>query len=195
MESPLKTAPTFPRTYGRQLCHAAYIRPFQELGLAVVDVLHLDDELRLGLQGVARQPVQGLSPQGVEGLLLPVQTLRGVDVSRELVDDEDGPGAFAGDGVLDGSLALVRVGVDLEPDAHTVRECLHQSEWISAIGSTRDHFVGVDCCSKEPCHIFCNQQQKQSIYPLNEHHTLFYGKAILYSILNKFLMKAITLLC
>lgn len=79
----------------------------QEAGLAVVDVLNLDDELRLGLQQAVGGAVPGLSPQRVEGLLLPVQALHGVDVARQLIDQEDGPSALARDGVLDGPVPLV----------------------------------------------------------------------------------------
>lgn len=39
-------------TYGRQLRHAADIGTLQELGLAVVNVLHLDDKLWLWFQGI-----------------------------------------------------------------------------------------------------------------------------------------------
>lgn len=68
-------------TYGWQLCHAANIGTLQELRLTVVDVLHLDDKLWLRFQRVVGQPVSGLSPERVEGLLFPVQSLSGMDVS------------------------------------------------------------------------------------------------------------------
>ena len=79
----------------------------QEAGLAVVDVLHLDDELRLGLQQAVGGTVPSLSPQCVEGLLFPVQALHGMDVARQLVDQEDGPSTLTRDGVLDGPVTLV----------------------------------------------------------------------------------------
>lgn len=86
----------------------------QEAGLAVVDVLHLDDELRLRLQQAVGGAVPGLSPQRVEGFLLAVQALHGMDVARELINQEDGPSALTGDGVLDGPVTLIGVRVDLE---------------------------------------------------------------------------------
>lgn len=100
-------------TYGRQFSHTPNVGSLQELGLAVVDVLDLDDKLRLGLQGFVTEAAPSLGSEGVVGLLLPVQSLRGVDVSRQLVDDEDRPRPLPGDGVLDGALALVGVRVDL----------------------------------------------------------------------------------
>lgn len=96
-------------TDGGQLRHAADVGPLQEAWLAVVDVLHLDDELRLGLQQLVRLPVPGLRPQRVEGFLLPVQALGGVDVTCDLIDEEDGPCALPGDRVLDGAVSLIRV--------------------------------------------------------------------------------------
>lgn len=79
----------------------------QEAGLAVVDVLHLDDELRLRLQQAVGGTVPSLSPQRVEGLLFPVQAFHGVDVACQLINQEDGPSALARDGVLDGPITLV----------------------------------------------------------------------------------------
>ena len=79
----------------------------QKAGLAVVDVLHLDDELRLGLQKAVGGTVPSLGPERVEGFLLAVQSLHGVDVAGQLIDQEDGARALARDGVLDGPVALV----------------------------------------------------------------------------------------
>lgn len=101
------TLPLSRPTDGGQLRHAADVGPLQEARLAVVDVLHLDDELRLGLQQLVRLPVPGLRPQRVEGFLLPVQALGGVDVTCDLIDEEDGPCALPGDGVLDGAVSLI----------------------------------------------------------------------------------------
>lgn len=81
--------------------------------LTVVDVLHFDDELRLGLQQTVGGSIPGLGPQCVEGLLLPVQALCGMDVTCQLVDQEDGPCTLARDGVLDGAVTFVRIRVDL----------------------------------------------------------------------------------
>lgn len=67
-------------TYGRQLRHAADVGSLQELGLAVVDVLHLDDKLLLWFQEVVGQTLPRLSPKRVKCLLLPVQSLGGMDV-------------------------------------------------------------------------------------------------------------------
>lgn len=79
----------------------------QEAGLAVVDVLHLDDELRLGLQQAVGGAVPSLGPQRIEGFLLTVQPLHGMDVTCQLIDQEDGACALTRDGVLDGPVTLV----------------------------------------------------------------------------------------
>lgn len=79
----------------------------------VVDVLHFDDELRLGLQQTVGGSIPGLGPERVEGFLFSVQAFRGVDVTCQLVNQEDGPCTFARDGVLDGPVAFVRIRVDL----------------------------------------------------------------------------------
>lgn len=81
----------------------------QEPGLVVVDVLDLDDELGLGLQGPVSQAVPGLSAEHVLGLHLPVQPLDGVDVARGVVDGEGGAGALARQDVLNGPVPFVHV--------------------------------------------------------------------------------------
>lgn len=101
-------------TYGWQLRHTADVGTLQELGLAVVDVLHLDDELWLRFQGVVGQTVPRLSPKRVKCLLFSVQSLGGVDVSCQLIDDEDGTNPFSGDCVLDVALTFIRVCMDLK---------------------------------------------------------------------------------
>lgn len=79
----------------------------QEAGLAVIDVLHLDDELRLRLQQAVGGAVASLGPQRVEGFLLTVQALHGMDVACQFIDQEDGACALARDGVLDGPVTLI----------------------------------------------------------------------------------------
>lgn len=100
-------------TDGGELGHAPDVGPPQEPGFAVVDVLHLDDKFRLGLQQPVGLAVPRLSPQRVEGLPLAIQALRGVNVPRQLIDQEDGAGPLPGDSVLDGAVPLVRVRVNL----------------------------------------------------------------------------------
>lgn len=96
-------------TDGGQLRHTSDGGAPPEAGLAVVDVLYLDDKLRFGLQQAVGLAVPGLSPQCVEGLLLPIKALRGVNVARQLINQEDGAGPLSRDGVLDGAVAFVGV--------------------------------------------------------------------------------------
>lgn len=100
-------------TDGGELSHAPDVGPPQEPGLAVVDVLHLDDKFRLGLQQLVGLAVPRLSPQRVEGFPLAIEALRGMNVPRQLIDQEDGAGTLPGDGVLDGAVALIGVRVNL----------------------------------------------------------------------------------
>lgn len=100
-------------TDGREFSHTPYVGPPQEPGLAVVDVLHLDDKFRLGLQQLVGLAVPRLSPQRVEGFLLAIEALRGMNVPRQLIDQEDGAGTLPGDGVLDGAVTLIGVRVNL----------------------------------------------------------------------------------
>lgn len=112
---PSPQSPRIPQpTCGGELGHTANVGAVQEAGLAVVDVLHLDDELRLRLQQAVGGTVPSLGSQRIEGFLLTVQPLHGMDVTCQLIDQEDGAGALARDGVLDGPVTLIGVRVDLE---------------------------------------------------------------------------------
>ena len=71
------------------------------------------------------ESVPGLSSEGVVALLLAVQSLGGVDVACQLVDDEDSARSFPGDGVLDVPLALVRIRVDLSIKTIKVKLRVH----------------------------------------------------------------------
>ena len=73
----------------------------------VIDVLHLDDELRLVLHWNVSVAVHGLRPQGVVSLLLAVQTFGGMDIPCVFIDGEDGGCALAGQDILHISIALI----------------------------------------------------------------------------------------
>jgi len=103
----------------RHLGHRGIEGPAGEGGRVVVDVLHFDDELRLGLQRLLRVAVQRLGVQHVVRLALAVQALDGVNVARHLVDDEDGAGSVAAQDVADGAVAFVRVRVELQKKNQT----------------------------------------------------------------------------
>ena len=95
------------------LRYGGLVGPIQEAWLVVIDVLDLDDELGLGLQGPVRQPVASLGAEHVLGLDLTVQALDGVDVPCAVVDGERGARPFACQDVLDGAIAQVHVRVEL----------------------------------------------------------------------------------
>lgn len=82
-------------THRRHFGNPGGVRAVQELGLIVVDVLDLDDELGLGLHGLIGEPVQRLGPERVVGLLLAIQPLGGMNIPRVLIDNENGTGPFA----------------------------------------------------------------------------------------------------
>lgn len=104
------------------LGHSGVVRPVQELGRVVVDVLDLDDELGWRFQRLVGIPVHRLGRQRVLGLLLAVQGLGGVDVARLVVDDEDGSGSFPGQNVLDVAVARVHVRVELSKQTEKDKE-------------------------------------------------------------------------
>lgn len=58
--------------------------------------------------------VPGLSPEGVVGLLFPVQPAGGVNVPRALIDAENGGGSFAGQDVPHLTVTFVQVRVELQ---------------------------------------------------------------------------------
>lgn len=94
-------------THRGQLRHTSNVRRLQESGFTVVNILNLNDELRLGFQQSVRVSVSGLGTQCIKGLELPVQSLGGMDVPGELIDDEDGSGTLSGNGVFDGAITFV----------------------------------------------------------------------------------------
>lgn len=100
---------SLPVTYLGHFGDRCLVGPIQEPWLVVVDVLDLDDELGLGLQGSVRQAVAGLCSEDVLGLHLPIQPLDGVNVPRAVVDGEGGACAFTCQDVLNGAVAFVHV--------------------------------------------------------------------------------------
>ncbi|TNN55708.1 hypothetical protein EYF80_034073 [Liparis tanakae] len=92
---------------------AGHIRFVLELRGIVIDVLHLDDELRLGFLGFIGPPVDGLGPEDVEGLFLPVELLQSPDLPGILVDLKRVSGPFTRQDVLDGKLTSVVATVQM----------------------------------------------------------------------------------
>lgn len=84
-----------------------------ELRSVVIDVLHRDNELRLWLLGLVGVSVDGLRLQDIESLLLAVQLLQRADVAVALVNLKQVAGAFPRQHVLDGTVASVRVRLEL----------------------------------------------------------------------------------
>lgn len=78
-------------TYVRHLGDSGHVQLLGKSGLVVVDVVDLNDELRLALQRLVSEAVDGFGVEDVVGLLLPVQPLGGVDVSRLLIYLKEGP--------------------------------------------------------------------------------------------------------
>lgn len=109
------------RTDVRHLRHPGRVRVPGEARRVVVDVVDLDDELGLALQRLVGLPVDGFGVEDVEGLLLSVQPLGGVDVPRIFIDLEEGPGPLPGEDVLHAAVASVRVGVKLWTNTGGVR--------------------------------------------------------------------------
>lgn len=69
--------------------------------------MDLDDELRLALQRLVGEAVDGLGVEDVVGLLLPVEPLGGVDVARLLVYLEERPCSFSRQDVPRASVASI----------------------------------------------------------------------------------------
>lgn len=91
-----------------------HVQVLGEARLVVVDVVDLDDELRLALQHLVGEAVDGLGVEDVVGLLLPVQPLGGVDVAGLLVYLEQSPRPVPRQHVLDAAVAPVGVRVKLQ---------------------------------------------------------------------------------
>lgn len=60
-----------------------------EYWLIVIDVVDLDDELRLRLYGSPCPSVDSLSSKDVNGFFFPVQSLRGLNVACVFIDNEE----------------------------------------------------------------------------------------------------------
>lgn len=100
-------------TYRWPLSHLGSVWSIQELGLIVIDVLDLDDELGLGFQRQVGDSISSLSSQGVVGLLFPIQPFDGMYVSCVLIDGEEGPRAVAAQDVPHLSITFIQVRVEL----------------------------------------------------------------------------------
>lgn len=96
------------------LSHPGHVRSIQELGLVVVDVLDLDDELGLGFERQVGVSVSSLSSQCVVRLLFPIQAFGGVYVSGVLINGEDGHCSFAAQDVPHLSVTFIQVRVELQ---------------------------------------------------------------------------------
>lgn len=101
------------RTDVGHLRHAGEVRVPGEARFVVIDVVDLDDELGLALQRLVGLAVDGFGVEDVEGLLLPVQPLGGVDVPRIFINLKEGPGPLPGEDVLDAAVSPVWVRVKL----------------------------------------------------------------------------------
>lgn len=83
------------RTGFTHLRDAGHIRLILELGDIVIDVLHRDDKLRLGLLRFIGPPVDRLGLKDVEGLFLTVELLQGPDIAGILIHFKHVPGALS----------------------------------------------------------------------------------------------------
>lgn len=97
----------------RHLGDSGYVRVLGESRLVVVDVVDLDDELRLALQRLVGDAVDGFGVEDVVGLLLPVQPLGGVDVPGLLVYLEEGPRPLPREDVSHASISPICIRVKL----------------------------------------------------------------------------------
>lgn len=109
----------FRLTYRRPLSHPGSVRPLQELGLVVIDVLDFDDELGLGFDRQVGLAVSSLSFEGVVRLLFPVQPLGGVNVPCVLIDGEDGHRSFTIQDVPHLTVTFIHVRVELRGPERT----------------------------------------------------------------------------
>lgn len=108
-------------THRRHLGNPGSVRAIQELGLIIIDVLNLDDELRLWLHGLVGEPVQRLGAERVVGLLLAVQPLGGMNIPRVLINNENGTRPFAWQDVFDGTISFINIGVKLVKNSCEMR--------------------------------------------------------------------------
>lgn len=108
----------FIRTDVRHLRYACPVDVFGELRLVVVDVMDLDDKLGLALQRHIGDLIDGLGTQHVEGFLLPVQPLGGVDVPRVLINLKQAPRSLPSENVPHTTVASVAIGVELQAQEH-----------------------------------------------------------------------------
>lgn len=108
-------------THGRHFGNSCGIGAVQEFGFIVIDVLNLDDELWLRLNGLVGEPVQGLGSKRVVGLLLAVQPLGGVNIPGILINNENGTCPFAWQDVFDGTISFINIRVKLVKNSCEMR--------------------------------------------------------------------------
>lgn len=102
----------------RALRYGSRVHLLTEVRLVIVDVMELDDELRLRLQLLARPLVDHCGFEDVKGLLLPIQAAGGVEIPVALIDDEYAACSLTRQNILDQAVAVVLVGLELQMDAH-----------------------------------------------------------------------------
>lgn len=108
-------------THRRHFGNSCRVRAIQELGFIVVDVLNLDNKLRLGLHRLVAEPVQRLGAERVVGLLLPVQSLGSMNIPRVLINNENGTCPFAWQDVFDGTISFINIRVKLVKNSCEMR--------------------------------------------------------------------------
>lgn len=108
-------------THRRHFGNPGGVWAVQEFGFIVVDVLDLDDKLRLGLYGLVGEPVQRLGSERVVGLFLTVQPLGGMNIPRVLINNENGTCPFAWQDVFDGTISFINIRVKLVKNSCEMR--------------------------------------------------------------------------
>lgn len=96
-------------TYVGHLRDSGHVWVLSESRLIVVDVMDLDDELRLALQCHIGEAVDGFGMEDIVGFLLSVQPLGGVDVPRLLVYPKEGASSFPCKDIPHTSITTIRI--------------------------------------------------------------------------------------
>lgn len=115
-------------TYGGPLSHLGRVGAIQELWLVVIDILDFDDELGLRFHQTVGVPVPGLGPEGVVGLLFPIQPSGGVNVPCALIDAENRRSAFTGQDVSHLAVTFIHIRVELQKKGSILSEDVRDSE-------------------------------------------------------------------
>lgn len=108
-------------THRRHFWNSCCIWTIQKFGFIVIDILNFDNKLRFRFHRLVGESVQCLGSECIIGLLLPVQSLGGMNIPSVLINNENGTCPFTWQDVFDGTISFINIRVKLVKNSREMR--------------------------------------------------------------------------